>query len=145
VRAFGAVCGVDAELAAGVGAEQSFVDGFAKDHRQQADDVGDALLSEAGAQGLHPGFDRHPLHLTQWHVGEAGQDVVAQVGVVGVPGDAADVVRLRPRLHPLADGGLCEAGVDEEFSSLVGLHVRCAGFGVRAGGEAAFGEQRSVG
>jgi hypothetical protein len=48
------VAGLGAELAAGVGAEQSFVDGFAEDHRQQAGDVGDALLGEAGAQGLSP-------------------------------------------------------------------------------------------
>ena len=54
VRAFGAVCGVDAELAAGVGAEQSFVDGFAEDHRQQAGDVGDALLGEGARAGSSP-------------------------------------------------------------------------------------------
>ena len=90
-------------------------------------------------------LDRHPLHLAQGHVGEAGQDVVAQVAVVGVPGDGADVVGLRPHLHPLADGGLGEAGVDEEFSSLIGFHVRGAPLGVRAGGEASFGEQRTVG
>jgi hypothetical protein len=143
--AFGLVAGVDAEFAAGVGAEQSFIDGFAEDHRQQAGDVGDAFLGEGVAQGFHPGLDCHPLYLAECHVGEAGQDVVAQVGVVGVPGDGADLVGLRPHLNPLAHGGMGEAGVDEEFSSLIGLHVRCALLGVRAAGEAALGEQGTVG
>jgi hypothetical protein len=98
------------------------------------------LSASCAAQRLQPRFDRDLLHVAQGHLGEAGQDVVAQVRVVGAPGDWADVVGRGPHADPLADGGLGEAGVDEQFSSLVGLHVRSTPLGVGAGGEAAFGE-----
>ncbi|MFI6026563.1 hypothetical protein [Amycolatopsis magusensis] len=47
--AFGLFAGVEAEFAARVRADQSFVDSLAQDHGQQADDVGDAAVAQAAA------------------------------------------------------------------------------------------------
>ena len=47
VGAFGAFGEADAQFAAGVGADESFVDGFAEDHGEQHQDVLTALVRQA--------------------------------------------------------------------------------------------------
>ena len=136
VGAFGSVAGVDAELAAGVGAEQTFIDSSAEDHRQQSGDIADAFLGEGGAQCFTQALAVIRCTSPSGMSAKRGRMWLPRWEPVGVPSDGADLVGLRPHLNPLAHGRLGEAGVDEEFSSLIGLYVRCALLGIRPAGEA---------
>ena len=66
VRAFGPFGEADAEFAAGVGADEAFVDGFAEDHGEQHENVLAALVGQAAAElVVDPALDRDPLNVAQ--------------------------------------------------------------------------------
>jgi hypothetical protein len=136
----------DAQLATWVGADESFVDGFAEDHGEQHQDVLAALVAERAAElVVHPALDCDASDVAHGGAGPAGQDVVADVGVVGRAGRGGDVVGLRPVADPFVDRGLGQAGVDEAAAALVGFDVGGAVVGGIAGGEAVLGDQGAVG
>jgi hypothetical protein len=139
VRTLRPVLETDPQLPTRVRPNQPLVHGLPENHREQHEDVLGALVGHVLAECLvHPPLHRDPRNLAHGGARPAGQDVVADVGVVGRPRDVSDPVRLGPLTDPLVDGGLGQTGVDEPAASLVGLHVGSAVVRLGLVGESGF-------
>ncbi len=145
VGTFGSVVEADAQFPARIRADQSLVHGFAENHREQHEDVLGALVGQVRAQCfVHPPLDRDARDIAQGGAGPAGQDVIADVRVIGRPGHVSDTVRVRPGTNPLVNRGLRKPRVGEPPTSLVRLHVGRAVIRILLGGESILREDCSV-
>jgi hypothetical protein len=115
---FDAVAGVDGDAPVG--------DGFAHEQPEQCHDVGGAGVGQPGLELFDEHFHRLAGDLVERDVAEAGQDVVAQVAVVGRPPGVAGDVAGFPDRHPRGQGDPAAGGVDVGVQGLFDVDLLAA-------------------